>query len=304
MYKKSHAVILSLLILSTSFLFSGCRTTGNAKGIVGGTDNLTDLQRLSWSSSHRTRKEAVSSIRMQILKETALSVGARSGLAFRSKEINAMLDQEAKTLDRIFNFSGLVMEHRVLPPILEQATSPLNVASFDALRLSDKVYAILEQARFVSAPPTWRDYLYMDFQQPEIPDRTLLPRDKHEKPVWQACVTQGFEDGVAQAEAIYADNLARLRRDYEGMVLYKKLLAQHMVSKPFVAKINLGVTGDGSEIRINDQILRITALPALDPNSRNWKPIIAEKTALPPILTREMYRTTRPKLSANIGMIK
>ena len=83
---------------------------------------------------------------------------------------------------------------------------------------------------------------------------------------------------------IFTDNLARLKRDYAGMVLYKKLLAQHMVSAPFVARTELGVTGGGSDMRINDQVLRITALPSLQSNSRKWKAIPVAHPTAPPLM--------------------
>ena len=57
------------------------------------------------------------------------------------------------------------------------------------------------------------------------------------------------------------------------MVLYRKMLAQDMVSAPFVAKADLGVTGDAKEMRIDDRILRITAHSQLQTDSSKWQPI-------------------------------
>ena len=76
---------------------------------------------------------------------------------------------------------------------------------------------------------------------------------------------------MQQAELIYKENLGRLKRDYEGMIRYRTLLAQNMVSPPFVGQLDMGVTGGGSDLTVNDRILRITALPALQADSRNWK---------------------------------
>ena len=61
-----------------------------------------------------------------------------------------------------------------------------------------------------------------------------------------------------------------------GMVLYRELLAEHMVSPPYVAKAQLGVTGDATQLRINDQVLRITAQSALQPNPSKWMPVITK----------------------------
>jgi defect-in-organelle-trafficking protein DotC len=58
------------------------------------------------------------------------------------------------------------------------------------------------------------------------------------------------------------------------MALYRNLLLKGMVSKPFVARTDLGITGDSSDLYINDQILRITSLPKLQVNPGRWKSIV------------------------------
>ncbi len=85
----------------------------------------------------------------------------------------------------------------------------------------------------------------------------------------------GWKEGTAQADPNYTQNFARLKQDYSGMVLYRKLLAQNIVSPPYVAKTDLGVTGGKNNLRIHDQVLRITAMPALQPNSKMWKAAIS-----------------------------
>ncbi|MCD8499755.1 MAG: type IV secretory system conjugative DNA transfer family protein, partial [Gammaproteobacteria bacterium] len=44
--------------------------------------------------------------------------------------------------------------------------------------------------------------------------------------------------------------------------------------KPSSLKTDLGVTGDGNGININDQVLRITALSQLQTNSKEWQPVL------------------------------
>ena len=50
----------------------------------------------------------------------------------------------------------------------------------------------------------------------------------------------------------------------------------NMVSPPYVSDTDLGVTGDGAEIHIDDRVLRITALPALNTNSNEWRAAVAK----------------------------
>ena len=50
-----------------------------------------------------------------------------------------------------------------------------------------------------------------------------------------------------------------------------------MISAPYVSSTELGVTGDGTDMRINDQVLRITELPKLQTDSKGWKAIVVKQ---------------------------
>lgn len=216
----------------------------------------------------------INPIRLKAMQETATPLGARGALAWRSLQINNTLAGEASRLDHIFNFNKLLINNNVLPPVITQANNALNLDNSDTIRLASKIYKIVSPATFVTTAPTWRTYLWMNFSRPTMPNRTLLPTTKAEAQIWNMYLKQGWKEGLAQANSIFRVNLSRLKRDYTGIVLYRRLLAQHMVSSPFVAKANLGVTGNANQIRINDQVLRITAESRLQTNSSKWDPVI------------------------------
>lgn len=113
-----------------------------------------------------------------------------------------------------------------------------------------------------------------------------MPKNKEEAAAWNCFIHIGWQQGIELANQIFAANLARLKRDYNGMILYRSLLAQNMVTAPFVSKTELGVTGDANEMRINDRVLRIAAVSQLNTNPDTWKPAIAhpccEKPCCPP----------------------
>ena len=100
---------------------------------------------------------------------------------------------------------------------------------------------------------------------------------------------------------ILEESVARIKEDFKGMVLYRKLLAMNMVSPPYVSNTDLGVTGDGNEIRIDDRVLRITALPALNVNSNEWRAALAvDKDALAQLRQLEhMVKTEKVRISSN-----
>ncbi len=237
--------------------------------------NLNDLQSMSADTSQGPLFGAeLSQIRYKALEDTAMSLGAQGGLANASGQINDNLEKDKKHLETIFNFNGMMLSHGVLPPVLEQGDNGLNLADPDTIRIADKTYKIVAQARFATTPPNWRDYLKQAFDKPELPNKLLLPKSDEERKVWRRAIRTGWEKGTQQAYDIFQQNLARLKRDYEGMILYRKLLQENMISAPYVSKTNLGVTGDGQDMRINDQVLRITEHPQLQTDSTNWRAIV------------------------------
>ncbi|MCP4475875.1 MAG: type IV secretion system DotC family protein [Gammaproteobacteria bacterium] len=271
---KSYRIkrgIAAILVVGT-FLITGC-----ALNREHGKVHYTNLRALESLTKHSKSSAAASNgIRIQALKDTALSIGAQGGLTWQARRLNKAVLEHQSQLDQLFNFTHLMIEGKVQPPVLVKATKSLKLDNATTIRLSNSVYFIAQQARFITTPLNWRQYLLLHFHNPTIPDSTLLPRDHHERVIWKAYVRKGWNNGVRQANHIYRDNLVRLRRDYDGMLLYRQLLARNIVSQPYVAQTNLGVTSnkDRSKLYVNDRVLRITALPQLNPNSATWKPLL------------------------------
>lgn len=257
--------------LGLSFL-SACSTPAPNYKTVGNLDNLGQLQNLHAIAI--PAKKEMNKVHSQALQDIAMSIGAQAGLAWRSKAINTVLTKNSSYLDRIFNFNLMLLDHNVVPPVLVQGNSSLNLADPQTLRIDDRVYQIVSQAHFTTAPPQWHNYLWMDYKAPETPLPAFLPKTPEERIVWRNYATMGWQDGITQANNIFSDNLARLTRDYTGMVLYRSLLLKGMVSKPFVAHTDLGITGDSTDLHINDQIYRITSLPKLQANTKRWNPVV------------------------------
>ena len=210
-------------------------------------------------------------LRTEALRDTAIAIGAQGGLAWRAERIDCVLKCETKMLDRIYNFRALLLRDNILPPVLGEGRDALNIANCETIRAADIMYRIITPPCFVSNPPNWRDYLWMHYDKPENPHASLLPKNRAEAAIWNCFVRQGWQKGIGQADLIFDANLERLNRDYHGMVLYRKLLAQHMITAPFVAKADLGITGDEHEMRVNDRVLRITSTSKLNTNSSEWR---------------------------------
>ncbi len=244
---------------------------------AGNTDSLAGLQAMANTRGASVRSmPSMGKIREMALKETALSLGAQSALAWRAKYIDEELVQQSRRMDSIYDFNALILEHNILPPVLLEGRNTLNLADTQTIRISDRTYKVSKQARFITTPPNWRQYLWMDYKKPEYPHVTLLPKNKQERSIWCFYIDKGWKQGVEQANTILEESISRIKEDFSGMILYRKLLAMNMVSPPYVSHTDLGVTGDGGEIRIDDRVLRITALPALNVNSSEWRAAVAK----------------------------
>lgn len=270
---------------------------------------LNSLKKANSKIAENAANNKQGTIRQVALHEMALSVGMRGGLYARSKDLNEYLQARASSLDKIFSFNSLMLPNNIIPPVLVEAVKTMDATSesslpkdddtfllndnptgqaiarthlqvervqnnFRTLRITDRVYKIVRQARFAVAVPGWRDYLQTTYTEPGLPESSILPKNSAEQETWSKGIEEGWYLGYKQAEQIFAQNLMLLRRDYLGMARYRKLLAADMVSAPYVARRDYGVTGNGDEIKINDKVLTIAALPSLKADSKSWKPFM------------------------------
>lgn len=274
-------LIKAILLFLIVCCFSACGTdnTASTQSIRIDPTNLNQLQSLCYTPPRNTgsgcnTSAPLSQIRSKALQDTAMSLAAQGGLAWASRRINCKLEHDKWYLETIYNFNGMMLTHGIVPPVLVEGNNSLNLADPNTIRVADKTYLIVKQARFATTPPNWREYLWLTFNPPDIPQRFLLPQNREEQQVWRCAIDMGWEKGIEQASSIFQQNLAELKRDYRGMLLYRKLLEMRMISPPFVSRTELGVTGTGTDMRINDQVLRITELPTLQTDSACWKAIV------------------------------
>jgi defect-in-organelle-trafficking protein DotC len=240
------------------------------------TPNLESLLNPS-SAATEVKKPKVPALRVSMLREAALSSGARAGLLARTRELVAALDVRASILDKSYKFSVLLTQSGVLPPVIVEANDAV-VMTEDTMRVAHHIYRIENKARFVTIPPTWRDYLTQGLPpenaRVELPEAPLLPKGGEELLIWQPYVRQGWMAGRAQADDIYRANMDRLNRDYLGMIRYSMLLKKHMVSEAVVARTSRPATGNTRELAVNDSVFRVTQPSELVTDPSKWKPVI------------------------------
>ena len=238
---------------------------------------LSDLENQSVGDSGMPETSGLQ-IRADAVREGALSYGARGGLAYRTFEIQRRLAEYDTSLSKAFDFQRLLVAapsgFLIEPPVISEAQQAVLVKNGgQAAAVADRVYQINRNARIVTAARNWRLYLERDWGRVAPPPDILLPKDDMEREVWRAYVHQGWNQGVTQAEDTFQSDLDRMTEDFIGMVRYRELLAQSMVSPPFALADNRGITGGGQEMRIGDRGVTITGPSQLLPQqSTRWKP--------------------------------
>lgn len=221
---------------------------------------------------------AFGGLRGDAIRQEALSVGAQYGLKWRYDRINELLntDAVAPSLDQIYNFRSLQTQWQVLPPVISEGREAFNrAADGQSARLATRTWEILVPARIVSTAPRWRDYLIFPMSDPKTPSFALMPASDSDESIWRAGLCDGWAMGARQADTIFQDNLNRLVRDYTGMLRFRVLAAQGIVSMPEVEEGRLGITVNGQRMHVDDRVYQITA-PVQWQKSSNWRAVITQ----------------------------
>ena len=229
------------------------------------------------TKSNTEAEKALMDIRLDSLREAAISYGARGGLAMRQYEIWKQLQRSQTAMTKTFDFRRLLIKAPanllIEPPIIYESLDAFDVdPSGREAAVSDRIYNINKNARIVAAPRDWRQYLERIWDEVSPPPSVLIPENYAEREAWRKWVAEGWDMGYMQADDILQSDIDRLLRDFTGMVRYRILLSQEKVSAPFAVFEDRGVTGGGRIMRVGDRAIRITGPSVLKPQSEAWRP--------------------------------
>ena len=219
----------------------------------------------------------VSKLRGDALREAAQSYGTQSGYARRSWEIAGRLQVRSSDLSQVFDFNRVVS---VAPVKAGVVVPPVVSRSFDAFvtddegrkaSVADEYLTIVRPGRLAPVAPTWRDYLIFTAATPEEPARSLMPSEPSELDKFRDWFDEGWAAGVAQADAEFNERVDRLKRDYAGMLQYRRLVAQGMMDRMVLADADFGVTKDGNEMRIGSRTVEIVSDASFQSNPTTWE---------------------------------
>lgn len=205
---------------------------------------------------------AVSQMRPDAIREAAQLATFQKAMAWRYGQLVDQTEKYANILDTAFNFSPLLItqgEALIMPPMLAKAGASMRIEGNDTATSAIATYELLEPARYIASTPTWRQFLMVDsFPKAEEPNPALLPRTSAEKAIWRKAVHKAWNEGVTQADHLYEDNVARMTREYRGIILYHLLTAEHLISNLATASADMGRHISGNKLNIGQHVYRIT----------------------------------------------
>jgi len=224
-------------------------------------------------------KSEIQNARPQAIRETATILATQKGVSWRYKKILDEIKNCETQLSQIFDFGHLLIHKgKVLPPVIVQAKEGYTVESDVKATSVKTVYKIIQDAKFISSPPNWRDYLlqsYTSFSKNDV-QVGVLPKNDKEREIWEKAIDKGWDAGVRQANYLFQINLNQLVRDYRGLIKFNILLEKNMVDLPIVAEGELGIKVGDKRLDVDQKVFRITN-PTNFKEVENWKPQIGAK---------------------------
>lgn len=238
-----------------------------AQIITASSDYPTSLSALTAMRGSASRGDAkpAEKLRNKAIEEASEIFGAQSGYCAEVKQYDSLVMNREDILSKVFNFNSLLLDGgRVLPPIIAQEDQTFSTTGPAYAVTTQKLWKILQDPMIVSAAPDWRQYLQLTCTPPNQPNPLLLPVSDSDIQSWTAGAKKGWAAGVKQAKEAEKLGMARLVRDYTGMLRFTSLYERGLVSAPILATGHAAVVVGNHTMRVGETIFRLTATSGFD----------------------------------------
>ncbi len=210
-------------------------------------------------------------LREGAIREAAVTVGIQGGIRYRYELINQEISRVASKLDFIYNFRPLLINEKMLPPIIAESNGTFGLEEDGSASSSLATYEIIQDAKLVATAPQWRDYLIHDYQSNADINPALKPKSDIEREAWSRGVSEGWAEGIQIADRMAIEHINRLGRDYQGVIRFHRLAQQGVLSMPTLSIGDLGVHVNGKKLDINQRIFRITQPSMYQEKPSDWR---------------------------------
>lgn len=178
-------------------------------------------------------------------------------------------------LDQIYSFSSYLLNNgRVLPPVVTESDGSFEILSGSMSRITSKQYKIEKQAKIVATPPTWRDYLYQDFDRPIEIHSALMPKNEMEWRIFNIEKERAIKSGKKHAVLLFEHSKAVLDRDMKGVVKFHALAEMGIVDVPILSEGRVGIKVGDTMLDIDQRVFELHNRGGFK-GKEEWKPIIS-----------------------------
>ena len=241
-----------------------------------GAMSRAELEKLAPRSEREIEADALKTIRAAIVRDAGLPFGVRGGFAERAEELAVALKRVQQQLDTIYNFAPLLDNGRLLVPAVELVKQVSAIESDGSqLRETGRVLRIVEPARLVTLPPTWRDYLSatQNLGAFEAPSDDVLPKTSAEREIWRSALAEAWVRGRKQADAVMESELATLTEAYLGRIRYRMLVDQGIIQPASLGQTEFGIVREDDAVRIDDALFTVRRAASFS-TPEQWKPAV------------------------------
>lgn len=271
--KNNGLAMKAISALTSAILLIGA-TTGYANAarfnVSEGINSPEDLLRFQEQMARASEKDKESllagNVKMQAMHDYAKSVAIRAAMSSRFDGMEGIIAGHSRELDAIYNFEPLMIQQRVVPPVITEARDLYNQSGKLQIRLSKALFNIERQAYFSSTAPNWREYLKFPkegnaYGKFAYVGGDMQPKNNAEGKIWADATAEGWELGSRQANVVLEQAMERLNRDYIGMIRFHTLVLEGKVTMPSVSSYNLYDSNNGSRLIVGEELLQIDILP-------------------------------------------
>lgn len=211
------------------------------------------------------------SMKLKAMYDLSKNIAIRAAMRSQLQSFEGDINQYSRQLDAIYNFSPLMIQGRVVPPVITEAHNLYNQPNPNQIRLSKAIYSIDKQAYFSSTAPNWRSYLKFPnetnaFEKFTYSGGDMQPKTAAEKQVWEKGTVEGWRLGLEQANIILNQSFDRLNTDYIGMIRFHRFVIEGKINMPVINQYNLYDTNSGDKMVLDEQLLKIQVLPSFNNN--------------------------------------
>lgn len=274
------AIVLSLSACSVHFDNPAVKSSDDqsAKSGEAVEDGLT-------VSEKETSNADELGLRSTIINETFYAVAFQESVRKEYKKILNKIEPLSDTMDEIFNFEQLMYQGKMLPPVIQESNDYYGKLSDKSLVQTAKRWLILKDASVSIMPPKWQSYLFQGIDgQDNLVKSGLELRNDEEKELAIKAKNRAAKEAQDYIVQLLKLNLARLKRDYIGMLTYKQLEMQGIVSAPVLAVSDepYVITQGNREALVGAKRYLITYDSQFNKH-KDWKPIVSNKAIDTPI---------------------